>query len=136
MAWKPCSRDLAACCGFRRHAGAPSRRGWNGWRVRVRAWSGRGGGGVPAPVFEELGEVVDGAEELDLGVDGVVAAVVDVAAEPGEQLGEGGLDEAGAALVQLLAGRGGQPGGHFLPAGRERAAAGAPAGLGGLAGGR
>src|SRR6202044_2862119 len=34
-------------------------RGWVGWRVRVRAWSG--GGGVPAPVFEELGEVGDGA---------------------------------------------------------------------------
>src|SRR5580700_9864095 len=83
----------------------PSRRGRDGWRVTVCAWSGRDGGRVPASVFEELGEVVDGAEELDLGVDGVVAAVVDVAAEPGEQLGEGGLDEAGAALVQLLASR-------------------------------
>src|ERR1700729_3977652 len=74
------------------------------------AWSGGGGGGVPAPVFEELGEVVDGAEELDLGVDGVAAAVADVAAEPGEQLGEGGFDEAGAAFVQFLAGWGGEPG--------------------------
>ena len=62
-----------------------------------------------------------GAGRRGVGVDGVAAAVVDVAAEPGEQLGEGGLDEGGAALVQLLAGRGGQPGGHFLPPGRQLA---------------
>src|SRR5260370_191587 len=101
MGWKPCSQGLAACCGFGRHAGPPSDtwQGWDGWRVTVCAWSGRGGGRVPAPVSEEPGEVADGAGELDLGVDGVVAAVVDVAAEPGEQLGEGGLDEAGAALA-------------------------------------
>src|SRR5512138_3131827 len=86
------------------------------------AWSG-GEAGLPAPEVQELAEVVHGARQLDLGVDGVAAAVVDVAAEPGEQLGEGGLDEGGAALVQLLAGRGGQPGGHFLPAVREGGAA-------------
>src|SRR5512140_2242079 len=73
----------------------------DGWRVAAGcAWSG--GGELPAPVVQELGDVVHGAQQLDLGVDGVAAAVVDVAAEPGEQLGEGGLDEGGAALVQLL----------------------------------
>ena len=41
----------------------------------VCAWSGGGGARVPAPVFEELGDVVHGAEELDLGVDGGAAAV-------------------------------------------------------------
>src|SRR5438874_6117928 len=96
------------------------------------AWSG--GGKLPAPEVQELGDVVHGAQQLDLGVDGVAAAVADVAAEPGEQLGEGGLDEGGAAFVETLAGRGGQPGGHFLPAGREGAAGVAlAAGLAGLA---
>jgi len=76
-------------------------------------WSG--GGGEPAAVIQELGQVVDGAEELDFGAGGV-AAVEEIAAEPGEELGEGGLDEPGAAPVELLTGRGGEPGGHFLPA--------------------
>src|SRR5262249_20004258 len=114
------------------HAGVASWRAGRR-RVAVRAWSGGGGGWVPAPEVQELGEVVHGAQELDLGVDGVAAAVAEVAAEPGEQLGEGGLDLGGAPLVQFLPGRGGQPGGHLLPPGRQRAAAGAAAGLGGLA---
>jgi hypothetical protein len=57
-------------------------------------------------VVQQLAEVVDGAEQLDLGVGGVAAAVVQVAAEPAEELGEGGFDEGGATLVQALAGRG------------------------------
>src|SRR6516162_104593 len=84
-------------------------------RAGCGGWSG-GEGGVPAAVVQELAEVVDGAEEFDLGVGGVAAAVVEVAAEPGVELGERGLDQGGAAPVQLLAGRGGQPGGHLLPA--------------------
>ena len=90
MAWEPCLPGLGAVPagrgGLLRLLGACwSARpgwGWDGWRVAVCAWSG--GGGVPSLVFEELGEVVDGAEELDLGVGGVVAAVAEVAAEPGE----------------------------------------------------
>src|SRR6516164_10202066 len=102
----------------RRRAGLPGgfagvvgcRDGRQAGAGRGCAWSG-GQGGVPAPVVQELAEVVDGAEEFDLGGGGVAAAVVEVAAEPGVELGERGLDQGGAAPVQLLAGRGGQPGG-------------------------
>jgi hypothetical protein len=90
MAWERCQEGLGAVPAgprgvLRLEAGVRellSGRGRDGWGVAVCAWSG--GGWVPAPVFEELGEVVDGAEELDLGVGGVVAAVAEVAAEPGE----------------------------------------------------
>src|SRR5580693_3055788 len=111
----------------------PGRRaGGAGWLlVYGLRWSG-GQGGVASPVIQELGEVVDGGQELDLGVDGVAAAVVDVAAEPGEELGEGGLDLGGAAGVEALAGRGGEPGGHFLPSRGHGGTAVAAAGLGGF----
>src|SRR5512140_2000013 len=104
----------------------------DGWRVAAGyAWSG--GGELPAPVLWQLGEVVHGAEQLERGVGGVAAAVVKVAAEPGEELGEERLHLGGAAFVQALAGRGGEPGGHVLPAGRQRGASRQPSGLGGLA---
>src|SRR6202050_4390427 len=79
-------------------------------------WSGCGQ--LPSPVAQELAQVVDRAEELDF-VAGGVATVVEVAAEHGKELGEGGLDEAGPAPVQLFPGRGGEPGSHCFPAGRD-----------------
>ena len=120
--------------GFGGFAGAPELAPVpdGGLQVCGCAWSG-GGGGVASPVVQELAEVVDGGQELDLGVGGVAAAVVEVAAEPGEELGEGGLDEGGAAPAEALAGRGGQPGGHLLPAGGQGAGGAGAAGLDGLA---
>src|SRR5438105_5030634 len=95
-------------------------------------WAGSGGGGA-LPVVQELAEVADGAGQLEFGAGGVAAAVAEVAAEPGEELGEERLYLGGAAFVQALAGRGGEPGGHVLPAWRQRGAARQPPGLGGLA---
>ena len=45
---------------------------------------------MASPVVQELAEVVDGGQELDLGVGGVVAEVGGVPAQPAEQLDEGG----------------------------------------------
>ncbi len=63
---------------------------------------------------EEFAEVVNGAEELDLGVDGSASAVVEVSAESLEELGEARLDESAALAVLGLAGRGRQAVGHGL----------------------
>jgi hypothetical protein len=71
---------------------------------------------------------VGGGLQVQLGGDHV-AAVVQGAAEPGEQLGEDGLDDGLALPVEGLALGGGQLGGHGLPAGRDDGA-GAPGGLG------
>src|SRR2546429_9934050 len=49
------------------------------------AWSG--GGKLPAPEVQELGEVVPGAQQPDLGLGGSPAPAADVTAEPGEHLG-------------------------------------------------
>src|SRR5260370_4932376 len=92
------------------------RDGREAWWFAGCGWSG-GGGGLPSPMVQELAEGVGGAQELDLGVGGVAAAVVEVAAEPAGELGASGLDEGGAALVQVPAGRGGQPARHLLLAG-------------------
>jgi hypothetical protein len=67
---------------------------------------------------------------------GLVAAVVQVPTQPGEQLGEDGLDDAGPLLVQGPALGGVQPGGHLLPRmhhGGGGVAFGAAAGLPGFA---
>src|SRR4029077_19508046 len=83
-----------------------------------------------------LERVVDGGPQVDFGGDHV-AAVVQGAAEPGEQLGEDRLDDGFALLVRALPGGGVQPGGHGLPAGpaaQRGGAAGLLAGLGRFAG--
>src|SRR5206468_1490807 len=63
-----------------------------------------------------LERVVHGGPQVDLGGDHV-AAVVQGAAEAGEQLGEDRLDDGLALLVDGAAFGGVQPGGHGLPAG-------------------
>ncbi|MFE7245457.1 hypothetical protein [Streptomyces sp. NPDC057582] len=65
---------------------------------------------------EQLVEVVDRAEVLDLCVDVLAPAVVEVAAEPLEELGESWLDRSAALTVLGSIGRGGEAGGHGVPA--------------------
>ena len=77
-----------------------------------------------------------GGPEGELGV-GVVAAVVQGAAEAGGELGEDGLDGGATLLAGLPALVGAEAGGHVLPAGGHGggvAAVVGPAGLAGLAG--
>ena len=105
-------RGLRVCRSLRRTADG-------GLLVYGCAWSGGEGGGA-LPVVQELAEVVDGAEQLELGVGGVAAAVAEVAAEPGEELGEERLYLGGAAFVQALAGRGGEPGRYVSSQMRHR----------------
>jgi hypothetical protein len=68
-------------------------------------------------VAEQLVEVVDRAEDLDLGVHSMAAAVVEVAAEPLEELGEARLDQGTSLAVLGPTGWSGEAGGHGLLAG-------------------
>src|SRR5215469_1344190 len=126
---------LVAGLGFYRVPGPP------GGRL-CGCQGGDGGDGLAFALLaagagaDGLEYVVDGGPQVNLGIDHV-AAVVQGAAEAGEQLGEDRLDDRLALLVQGLAFGGVQPGGHGLPAGlageRGRAAA-LPAGLDRFAG--
>jgi hypothetical protein len=59
-------------------------------------------------------EVVDCADEIELGVYGMAAAVVEVAAEPLEELCESRFDQGTALTVLGSAGRSGKAGGHLV----------------------
>ncbi|MGY3056821.1 hypothetical protein ACVWZD_001066 [Streptomyces sp. TE3672] len=69
-------------------------------------------------MIDELVEVVHRAEELDLGVHRLAAAVVEVSSEPLEDLGESRLDQCTALTVLGPSRWGGKAGRHALLAGR------------------
>jgi hypothetical protein len=81
---------------------------WDGIRAGSGGGGGRrcrgGGAGLagesPAACGDGLEDVVAGGQEGEFGV-GVVAAVVQGAAEAAGELGEDGLDGGGALLVEL-----------------------------------
>jgi hypothetical protein len=94
------------------------------WRVvwLVAAWwfrrrHARRGGAVAVVAADGFEEVVAGGPQVQLEA-GFGVAVVQVAAEAGEQLGEDRLDDRRSAAVEGLAFGGVEPGGHGLPAGQ------------------
>jgi len=69
----------------------------------TRAGSGGRAGGSPLPGAEGLEQVVADGPQVQFEA-GSGAAVVQVRAQPGEQLGEDGLDDVGAACTGLCPG--------------------------------
>ncbi|WSM52216.1 hypothetical protein OG963_00240 [Streptomyces sp. NBC_01707] len=87
-------------------------------------------------MLDQFVEVVDRAEELDLGVHGPAAALAEVAPESLEELGEPRLDQGTALTVLGPSCRGGEAGRHVLLAGRGLLAFRGEACLVGIAGDR
>src|SRR6266566_4900059 len=89
------------------------RAGWPGPRLGA-GLGGRDRGGGAAGDADRLEKVVAGSPEVEFKI-GFGVAVVEVAAEAGEQLGEDGFDHCRSPPVEGLAFGGGQAGGHLLP---------------------